>query len=274
MNQSLVQVVAISDAEFSRIGEFVKNVCGINLHVGKKELVKARLAKRIRELGLDSFDAYFDHVQADSSGVELTVMLDRLSTNLTYFFREAKHLELLPGVLEECRPRKKVRVWSAGCSSGEEPYSMAICLHEAAGAERFDTRVLATDLSTRVLEMARKGVYHGERLREVPGGLVGKYFTLVQARPERVYCVNREIQDHVTFGRLNLMEAWPMTGPFDAIFCRNVMIYFDKPTQARLVDRFTGLLRPGGLLCVGHSESLAGISHELEYVQPAAYRRR
>ncbi|MEI7836597.1 MAG: protein-glutamate O-methyltransferase CheR [Planctomycetota bacterium] len=274
MADFLLQVTSISDAEFARISEFVKGVCGINLHTGKKELVKARLAKRIRELDLHSFDDYFDYVHADASGVELTVMLDRLSTNLTYFFREAQHFALIPKLVADSAATKKVRVWSAGCSSGEEAYTLAICLAEATGSSGYDTKVLATDISTRVLDTARKGVYHSQRLREVPGGLMGRHFTMIQARPDRVYRVNDEIRSQVTFGRLNLMENWPMSGPFDAIFCRNVMIYFDKPTQARLVDRFERLLRPGGMLFVGHSESLAGVSHTLGYVQPAAYRRK
>ena len=274
MTNLALEVTSISEAEFGRISAFVKTVCGINLHTGKKELVKARLAKRIRELDLHSFDDYFDYVHADASGVELTVMLDRLSTNLTYFFREAQHFALIPKLVGENAATKKMRVWSAGCSSGEEPYSLAICLSEAIGGGGYDVKVLATDISTRVLATARKGVYHSERLREVPGGLVGRHFTMIQARPDRVYRVNDELRSQVAFARLNLMENWPMTGPFDAIFCRNVMIYFDKSTQARLVERFERLLRPGGMLFVGHSESLAGVSHTLGYVQPAVYRRK
>ncbi|MCE5278997.1 MAG: protein-glutamate O-methyltransferase CheR [Planctomycetaceae bacterium] len=278
MSEALFHSTVMTEEEFETISAFVKSTCGINLHAGKKELVKARLSKRMRMLKLDSFEKYFAHVQRDVSGIELMGMLDCLSTNLTSFFREPAHFELLAKVMGELlatnAQTRKLRIWSAGCSSGEEPYTLAMTLAETAGQCGYDMKILASDLSTRVLAAARRGVYPHARLRGVPGELTSRYFTLVQARPERLYQVNESLRSLITFARVNLMESWPMAGPFDVIFCRNVMIYFDKDTQTRLVSRFQDMLRPGGLLFVGHSESLSGVRHNLEYVQPAVYRRR
>jgi chemotaxis protein methyltransferase CheR len=272
----------LTEAQFQEISALVKSLCGINLHDGKKELVKARLAKRLRQLsshGLSGFGDYIEMVRKDASGAEITAMLDALSTNLTQFFRENQHFELLvqkvvPEFMKKNRAQARLRLWSAGCSSGEEPYSMAISLRDAIPElATWDVRILATDLSTRVLTRAGEGVYPAERLAGVTSQIVTKHFAPVPGHGKTLYRVQPHLRNMITFGRLNLMENWPMRGPFDAIFCRNVMIYFDKPTQDRLVNRFWGLLAPGGHLFVGHSESLAGIKHQFEYVQPAVYRR-
>jgi chemotaxis protein methyltransferase CheR len=270
----------LTDAQFEQISALVKSLCGINLREGKKELVKARLGKRLRTLNMPSFDAYFDHLRDDQSGDELIAMLDAISTNLTNFFREPGHFDhLIKFGLPEIQKRasqgtRRLRIWSAGCSSGEEPYSIAITLHEhLPPIHSWDARILATDLSTRVLSVARQGVYAKERLQDVPGAMLMRYFTQIEGRPHPRYQVNADIRGMVTFARLNLMETWPMKGPFDVIFCRNVMIYFDKQTQDRLIGRYFDLLRPGGLLLVGHSESLAGVAHRFTYVRPTIYRR-
>ncbi|HSW47306.1 MAG TPA: protein-glutamate O-methyltransferase CheR [Phycisphaerae bacterium] len=270
----LNDIAELTDSEFERVSELVKALCGINLHQGKKELLKARLSKRVRMLGMSGFDEYIRRVEADSDGDELVVMLDAISTNLTNFFREPAHFEYLSErVIPEVATRR-LRVWSAGCSSGEEPYTIAIVLQEHLPEPLgWDVKILATDLSTRVLAQARRGAYPAERLKDFSGLLLSRYFTCVQTRPERVYQLNDAVRRMVTFARLNLMDAWPMRGPFDVVFCRNVMIYFDKPTQSRLVNRFWELLAPGGILFVGHSESLAGVKHRFEYVQPTVYRR-
>ncbi|MFP4355086.1 MAG: CheR family methyltransferase [Phycisphaerae bacterium] len=271
-----IKETKLSDAEFNQISKLVKSLAGINLHEGKKELVKARLSKRMRQLGLKSFQEYIDYV-AEKQDAEITTMLDILSTNLTYFFREPQHLEHLR---EEVIPEvtktntRRLRIWSAGCSSGEEPYSIAMILNEAIPTlGQWDAAILATDLSTRVLQTASMGIYREERFRELPRHLISKYFDQVQAKPERVFKAGNKLRKLIHFARLNLMEAWPMKGPFDVIFCRNVMIYFDKPTQERLVNRYLDLLKPGGLLFLGHSESLTGINHKFRYVKPATYRK-
>ncbi|NLF29814.1 MAG: protein-glutamate O-methyltransferase [Planctomycetes bacterium] len=266
----------LTDAQFSALSRLVKQVAGINLHEGKRELVKSRLNKRLRHLGLRDFNQYIEYLAADTTAGELTAMLDAISTNLTSFFRENAHFEflassVLPAWGASARP---LRAWSAGCSSGEEAYTLAICLQEnlpkPAGR---DVRILATDLSTRVLNKAAAGVYDADRLESMPAALRGRYFTPVLRDGQRCFQVSDGIRRMVTFGRLNLMEAWPMRGPFDLIFCRNVMIYFDKATQGALVNRFHDLLASGGLLFIGHSESLTGIQHRFRYVQPTVYRK-
>ena len=265
----------LSDDQFNAISDFVKNSCGINLHDGKKELVKARLNKRLRVLGLASFDQYINFLSSPGGAGEITLMLDAISTNLTFFFREAKHLDflrdtVLPGLADQRANSRRLRIWSAGCSSGEEPYSIAVVMHEAmSNLAGWNAGILATDLSTRVLARAKDGIYEAERFREMPRELVGRYFHTCGEG----YEVNDNLRRIVTFARLNLMHRWPMNGPFDVIFCRNVMIYFDKPTQSRLIERFSDILCPGGYLFIGHSESLAGVQHQLSYVQPTVYQK-
>lgn len=277
MTTIAVNPAELTERQFQAISGMVKDLCGINLHDGKRELVKARLTKRVRELGMGSFTQYIEYVSAADGQAELLFMLDALSTNLTSFFRENAHFDLLRETLEAGLARRRtegrrIRIWSAGCSSGEEPYTIAIVLKEALGElGGWDVRVLATDLSRRVLDTARRGVYGQERLRQVPAGVVAANFRCVSPREPRMFLVSDELRRIVTFARLNLMERWPMHGPFDTIFCRNVMIYFDKPTQGRLVERFWDLLAPGGMLFIGHSESLAGVHHRFKYLQPTVY---
>ncbi|MCL2701434.1 MAG: protein-glutamate O-methyltransferase CheR [Phycisphaerae bacterium] len=278
MTATLTDTTPLTEAQFKAISALVKSICGIDLHDGKRELVKARLAKRIRLLGLTTFDEYIQVIRDDSSGNELTSMLDSLSTNLTFFFRETAHFEYLrtvaiPRLIEHRRPQGKLRLWSAGCSTGEEPYSLAMLLAEHFPELRsWDVRILATDLSTRVLAQAREGMYDASRVGQVPAALAQKYFT-PNDDDGQTFRVCDEVRSKVTFARLNLMERWPMKGPFDFIFCRNVMIYFDKPTQETLVRNFYDLLAPGCLLMIGHSESLTGIAQAFQYVRPAVYQK-
>ncbi len=279
MTSLLAESAHLTESQFQQISQLVKQTCGINLHDGKKELVKARLAKRLRQTGLGSFEDYLNHVRDDDTGAEMTSMLDSISTNLTQFFRENAHFEflkttLIPALAKKKREQAKLRIWSAGCSSGEEPYSLGILLRqEFPELVNWDIRILATDLSTRVLAKAREGVYDHERLRDVPSKWISDCFTRLGPRGRAHYKVNNPVRQMITFGRLNLMERWPMRGPFDVIFCRNVMIYFDKPTQGRLVQRYWDILDSGGMLFVGHSESLTGTNHRFKYVQPAVYQK-
>jgi chemotaxis protein methyltransferase CheR len=277
MSTSTLAPVDLTDTQFNRISELVRELCGINLHQGKKELVKARLAKRLRHLGCSDFGEYIDHVCADAAGDELTQMLDVLSTNLTSFFRENDHFvdlaeRALPAIIRG--GGKRLRIWSAGCSSGEEPYSIGMTLRETiSDLNAWDARILATDISTRVLARASAGQYGPNHMRNVPPQIRGRYF-VPEGRSRGLWRVCDSVRSLVCFARLNLMERWPMQGPFDIIFCRNVMIYFDKPTQQRLVDRFHAILRPGGSLFIGHSESLTGIRHSFGYVRPTVYQKR
>jgi chemotaxis protein methyltransferase CheR len=260
--------------QFAKIGQLVRRVCGINLRPGKEELVRSRLIKRLSTLELEDFDAYLAYVEGDTSGRELITMIDVLTTNKTNFFREAQHFtflvqHVLPALQAAGQP---MRFWSAGCSSGEEPYSIAMTLREEIqNIDRRDVRILGTDISTQVLAIARHAVYDQENLDEVPAHLLRKYFTKVQHGRSCVYQVHDKVRAMVRLARLNLMQKWPMQGSFDTIFCRNVMIYFDKVTQEWLVKRFWSLLRPGGYLFLGHSESLAAGSGMFRYVQPAVY---
>jgi chemotaxis protein methyltransferase CheR len=277
MASSTINSISLTEAQFDQVSDLVRKLCGINLHVGKKELVKARLNKRLRKLGLRCFSQYLDYIRQDTTGVELTMMLDCISTNLTSFFREADHFEYLGGELLAKlagRGQRRLRVWSAGCSSGEEPYSLAILLNEKIpDIQRWDVRILATDLSTRALDTALQGEYGADRLKTVPANVRGKYFVAEGRGREKTFRANNRLRDLITFGRLNLMESWPMKGPFDVIFCRNVMIYFDKSTQGELVNRYFDLLGSGGTLFIGHSESLTGVKHRFRYVRPTVYEK-
>ncbi|MBN2808704.1 MAG: protein-glutamate O-methyltransferase [Deltaproteobacteria bacterium] len=270
----------ISDKEFVRFCEFVYKRCGISLSENKRDLVHSRLAKRLRSLGLDNYDDYFKLLyEGPDNEVEIVNLLDAISTNVTYFFREDKHFDFLVSTfipeLEAAKKRehgKKIRIWSAGCSTGEEPYSLAITFAENIALADHDFRILATDLSTNVLAHARKGVYDKERLRNVSGNMLRKYFT--GSRDGSRFKVDDKLAAYIKFARLNLMHAFPFKGHFDCIFCRNVMIYFDRPTQAELVNKFSAFLNPGGYLMIGHSESLTNVEHNLIYVQPSLYRKK
>lgn len=265
--------------QFATISRFVKERCGINLHEGKMALVKARLYKRLRTLGLSSFGQYVDRIRNDIDGSETVAMLDAISTNVTHFFRESRHLDFLresalPWIVERRRRDRRIRLWSAGCSSGEEPYSIAITLCEAIpDPPAWDTSILATDLSQQMLGVARNAVYESRQLQQIPNNLLGKYFLRCGNTTHVCYRIVEPLKRMVRFARLNLIGHWPMKGPFDAIFCRNVMIYFDKPTQQELVKRFWDILAPGGVLFIGHSESLPGVQHHFQYLEPAVYRK-
>jgi chemotaxis protein methyltransferase CheR len=270
----------MTDADFGKISRLVYEVCGINLTEGKKELLKARLGKVIRQGAFRSFRDYYEHVLKDSSGEELVRLLDAVSTNFTSFFRESQHFEylrteFLPEVLARKKGQgKKLRFWSAGCSSGEEPYSLAIAVLECLDyPETWDLKILSTDLSSKVLKVAAAGIYPRERIRSVPAPLVRKYFLEGENEWKGHVKVKSSLKKHISFERLNLMETFSFSEPFDCIFCRNVMIYFDKPTQAALLGRFFQHLSPGGALLIGHSESLAGIQHSFRYVKPAIYNK-
>jgi len=263
----------LSAAQFEQVRRIAYEKCGINLTTGKEELVKSRLVKRLQALDLHSIEEYLQFVRQDLSGKELAQMLDVLTTNKTYFYRESAHFDYLCDEILPNLRQQKLRIWSAGCSSGEEPYTIGALLREhLKNVDRYDIRILATDLSMRVLEKAKAAIYPAEAFNEMPPQLMQKHFTLANSNP-RTYRVNDNVRKFVTFARLNLLEAWPMKGPFDVIFCRNVMIYFDLPTRARLVNRYWQLLAPGGHLFIGHSESLNGINHQYNYVQPAAYMK-
>ena len=266
--------VVLEEEIFQKISQMIYQSCGIRLVSGKEELVRSRLLKRLRALGLNSFNDYLKRIDKDKTGQEMKLMIDSLTTNKTSFFRETPHFDFMrTRVLPELKQRKKgIRLWSAGCSSGEEPYSLAILISEEwPDANPADIRILATDISTRILEKARKGEYEKEILQGIPPLLQSKYFNIASYGIIPTYRIKENIRKMVRFANLNLMASWPMKGSFDVIFCRNVMIYFDHPTQTELVRRFCDMLVSGGHLMVGHSESLVASACELKYIQPATY---
>jgi chemotaxis protein methyltransferase CheR len=261
----------LTPAQFARITSLLYDHAGIRMREGKEGLVRARLAKRLRRLGLPDFDAYLAHVDSEPDRREFAEMIDALTTNKTSFLREATHFDFLR---DDVIPHLTgpIRVWSAGCSSGEEPYTLAMLLNDSFnGATPRDTRILATDISHRVLATAKAGLYPADVMSDVPASWLQKYWTKKRDGAREVCEAGPALKRLVHFAKLNLMEKWPMQGPFDAILCRNVMIYFDKGTQQRLVERYHALLKPGGHLFVGHSESLTGLTHRFRYVQPAVY---
>ena len=272
-------ILELRDTEFEKISRLVYSHCGIHLHDGKKELVKARLSKRIREGNFRSFADYYDYVKTGEGTDEFIAMIDSLSTNLTSFFREDGHFRALSRIVPELireaarRGRPRLNLWSAGCSSGEEPYTMAVTALEAAQGTGADIRILATDISTRVLKKAGQGIYPAERVKSVPPDLLRRYFQIGQGNWAGYYRVKKDVRDLVRFERFNLMDPPAPGDPCNVIFCRNVMIYFDKKTQEGLVNRFHSRLAKGGYLFIGHSESLTGLSHAFQYLEPSLYRK-
>jgi len=265
---------SLSYSDFLRISDIVYEYSGINMQDGKESLVQSRLLKRMRNLGISDFSKYIDFVDSQSGKEELYRMIDVMTTNKTSFFRESAHFDFVKNEIIPKLTGNKLRVWSAACSSGEEPYTLAIVLCESL-PERIlrDTRILATDLSTRMLNIAKNGEYPEEIVSSIEPNLRAKYLSKVSVG-ENNYKVSPDLRSMVYFGPLNLMKEWPMKGPFDFIFCRNVMIYFDRQTQERLIGRFWDYIKPGGYLFVGHSEGLSGISHKFQYVKPATYIKK
>ena len=268
-------VERLKPREFEAIRRLAYDKFGLDLRKGKEELVAARLGKRMREGGFRSFDEYYRHVVEDPSGAALVGMIDALATNHTSFLREAAHFEFLHArVLAGLRDRPRVELWSAACSTGEEPYSLAFSLYDAWGAEAFrKVRILATDISTKALAAAQKAVYPEERFQVLPSAWLRQFLLRGEGRSKGYYRVKPEICSQVEFARLNLIEPFAHVRSFAVIFCRNVMIYFDKATQEAVVNRLAENLEPGGYLFIGHAESLSGVRHALTYVQPAVYRK-
>ncbi|HHN74924.1 MAG TPA: protein-glutamate O-methyltransferase CheR [Acidobacteria bacterium] len=266
----------LSPETYRKIRELVHQRAGIAIPAGKEALVASRLRRRLKACGIATIPEYLDLVARDSTGTELRAMIDVLTTNKTSFFREEAHFRYLAErVLPEARSSRRLRLWSAGCSTGQEPYTTVICLAETlSDFGSWDIRILATDISDRVLAEAKAGRYPRHSLEGLDDAIVRKYFSSEADGSEPVYVAKPILRKPIRFARLNLMAQWPMKGPFDVIFCRNVMIYFDKPTQERLVNRFHALLRPGGHLLIGHSESLTGLDHPYEYIAPATYQRK
>jgi chemotaxis protein methyltransferase CheR len=270
------------DSDYDFIRDLVYSHSRINLGPDKRELVSARLGKRLRATNITSISDYCRFLQQKESGDELAHLIDAISTNHTFFFREPQHFEFLTKTLvPEMEARRATakwqsfNVWSAASSSGEEPYSIAIALLEYFGnRSTWPWRIEATDISHKILQKARVGVYREDAVSKASPSVIRTHFQKGFGPQDGNYRVKPHVQECVTFRQLNLLEGTPpFNEPFQLIFCRNVMIYFDRPTQEELVARLTRQLVPGGYLFVGHSESLSGVKHTLETIKPAIYRR-
>jgi len=267
-----------SDRHFERLRALVAAFTGINLTAAKRDMTYGRIVKRLHALELSGFNDYFGLLEQDDNA-EVEHFVNAITTNLTSFFREDHHFEflsatMLPELLERNRAARRLRIWSAGCSTGEEPYSIAITLLESCpDLSDWDTRILATDLDSNVLDRARRGIYTLERVEGLARARRSRWFR--RGRGERTGQVRvvPELRDLICFRRLNLMESWPMRGPFDAVFCRNVVIYFDKNTQRTLFDRYAEILAPRGYLFIGHSESLFRVTERFELIGKSIYRK-
>lgn len=265
----------LKPAEFEAIRRLAYDKFGLDLRNGKEELVTARLGKKMREGGFHSFQDYYQQVVGDSSGKELVEMIDALATNHTSFLREAVHFDFLrEKIMPGLRERPRVDVWSAACSTGEEPYTLAFTFCDQWGADApRKVHIRASDISTKALAAAKNAVYPAERFSAFPPAWLRRFLLLGEARWKGWYRVKPEVRSMLEFERLNLVESFSQRSLFPVIFCRNVMIYFDKATQEGVVGRLAACLEPGGHLFIGHAESLTGVRHELTYVQPAIYRK-
>lgn len=272
MDGSATKECVMRAHEFETIRKMAYDFCGVDLD-GKQVLVSARLGKKVREMGLPSFDAYIDYVRKDSDA--FTLMIDALTTNHTSFFREMKHYDFLQQtVLPGLTPGSKLNFWSAACSSGEEPYTIAFSMMQAWGDSMLSrVSITATDISTRVLQKAKRGLYPASSLSSVPQDLMKKCLLKGTGKYAGDCLVKPEIRKLIEFRQLNLLKDCSSVGPFEVIFCRNVMIYFDIPTQQTVVDNLVSRLAPGGYLFIGHAESLNGIRHSLKYIRSAIFRK-
>lgn len=272
------EAYAFSSADYGRVRELIKVRAGIELGPSKRNLVYGRLSRRLRVLGCSSFAEYLDAV-ADPGSSEAAHFLNALTTNVTEFFRENHHFELLadrvlPELARARAAKKRIRIWSAGCSSGEEPYSLAITVAESPLLrDGWDVKILATDIDSDVLATASDGIYPLDRLRHIDRGRLARFFQRGTGANADAARVRDEIRQLISFKHLNLMQDWPMPGPLDIIFCRNVIIYFDGATRQRLTNRYLRLLGEPGFLFLGHSESLVSQSVGLQPCGATAYRK-
>lgn len=284
MNAEGIALIELNNADFNSIRSLVHENTGIALSPSKRELVKRRFSPRLRALGLASFGAYVDYLKANFDK-EGNHFCNAITTNLTSFFRENHHFELLrnevlPQLLKNKRISDRIRIWSAGCSTGQEAYCLAVTLlKNISDIQRRDVKILATDLDENCLATARKGAYPDKDFDSVSPDVLKNYFAqeLVGAghRARHCYMASGKLKELITFNKLNLMEPWPMKGPFDVIFCRNVFIYFDKDTQFEILRGFAALQQPGSYLCIGHSEIIpnpAQLGYQL--IGKTAYRKK
>ena len=266
-----------TDKDFNLIRKQIYEKTGINLTPAKRDMVYSRLVRRLRQLGMTKFSDYTNLLD-DGDDKELVQFINAITTNLTSFFREPHHFTYLaktifPHLIRTKINSRKIRIWSAGCSTGEEPYSIAMTvLQHFPGVRQWDIKILATDLDSNVLEKAKSGVYHQDRIRDLDASLVKKWFIRGTNGNEQNVKIKQEAQDLITFNRLNLMEGWPIKGKFDVVFCRNVVIYFDKQTQKLLFERFAEHIENDGHIFLGHSETMFKVSDRFDLIGQTMYK--
>jgi len=269
-------MIAISDREFILLTEYIYKYCGINL-TKKKTLVESRLYGFLMQKGFADFSSFYDYLLNDESGDVVCAVIDRISTNHTFFMREIQHFnyfrdQVLPQVKAAVKNRD-LRIWSAGCSSGEEPYTLAMIIADYFGQEKklWDSSILATDISSRALNKAREGIYNDEEISSLPAPWKRRYFR--NLGPDQSMVTNK-LKEDIVFRKFNLMDkTFPFKKKFQVIFCRNVMIYFDSTTKQDLIDRFYDCTDKGGYLFIGQSESLNRDESKYQYIMPAVYRK-
>jgi chemotaxis protein methyltransferase CheR len=273
----------LSDHDFVRLSRFIHQQYGIHLTPAKKSLLEGRLRKRMKQCNISSFSDYCNYIFTDQGmAEELVYMIDAVTTNKTDFFREPYHFEFLtlqalPQLIgkQNASFRKKIKAWSAACSTGEEPYTLAMVLSEyALSSPGFDFSILATDISTKVLDIAQTAIYEEEKVSPVPYAMRKKYLLRSKDPNKKVVRITPELRNRIAFRRFNLMDKrTPVSEPLDIIFCRNVMIYFDTETQERLIRQFHSLLTPGGYLFMGHAESINNMDVALRFAAPTIYQK-
>lgn len=264
--------ISISDAEFARVRALALEMAGISLPPSKKSLIVSRWGRRLAHHGLRNYGEYLRLLAQSGSEKELQISLDLLTTNETYFFREPKHFDFLRDqVLRSVKADNRFRVWSAACSTGEEPYSIAMLL--AAGLNHSNWEVLGTDISSRVLKHARAGLYDITRTQGIPPDYLRRFCLKGTGPYADTLLIDRPLRERIRFEQVNLNETLPKLGQFDVIFLRNVMIYFNSDTKARVVSRLLSCMKPGGFLLIGHCDTLHGIAHDLEPIRNAVYRK-
>ncbi|PJA26450.1 MAG: chemotaxis protein CheR [candidate division Zixibacteria bacterium CG_4_9_14_3_um_filter_46_8] len=263
-------------AVFNKLRTLIYNSSGICLNQDKTALVTARVSKRMRKLRLADYGKYLQCVLEDSTGQEIQHLLDAISTNVTSFYREPEHFNFLRGILKiwAAEKAKKIRMWSAACSTGEEPYTMAIEAKESTGNHPMEYKILATDINSDVLVTAQSGEYPEDRIAPIPKHIRTKYFTTIKEGGSKSYLIREEIRNMVVFRQFNLsVFPFPLRNRLDIIFCRNVMIYFDTELRAKLVAEFSRLLKPGGYLMLGHAESISRACGGFRCLRPSIYQK-
>ena len=264
----ITPIAALTDQDFQRVQEMAYVACGLSIHAGKQALVSSRLQRVVRRNGFDTFSGYLDFLSQRRKGEEFIEFIDTLTTNHSAFWREPEHFQFLQKCILPNR-RTRSRIWSAACATGEEPYTIGMCALECGAA---NWRIVASDISRKALNAAIKGVYEASKLSALPAGWVSRYMQSESSGSGMR--VSELVRAMIDFRALNLLEPFHQLGTFDVIFCRNVMIYFDQSTRDHLISRLTEQLAPGGHLLTGHSETLLRVPQNLEYIQPAVYRKR